>query len=164
MHLLCVLMTRYFWKPSMSRRSSNEQQNRERRSGSMRVGVCIPPSLNIHILLWVTVRCGPGDECDTRRGVAGVSSVIRLRRVSHDVVDREEQHQSPRPPTRSLGMMRSSEPCFRNTLPATKDRAPHKGPFHSQKGRFVQNSLLFDFVGMTVSDLFKPLIWRLNVT
>lgn len=32
--------------------------------------------------------------------------------------DEEEPHQSPCPPTLSLGMMRSSEPCFKNTFPA----------------------------------------------
>lgn len=31
---------------------------------------------------------------------------------------RENQHQSTCPPTLSLGMMRSSEPCFKNTFPA----------------------------------------------
>lgn len=46
----------------------------------------------------------PGAEC--------------LGRVSHRGVDKEKQHQSPRPPTLSLGMMRSSEPCFKNTVPA----------------------------------------------
>lgn len=34
----------------------------------------------------------------------------------------EEPHQSPRPPTLSLGMMRSSEPCFKNTFPAQETR------------------------------------------
>lgn len=29
---------------------------------------------------------------------------------------------SPRPPTLSLGMMRSSEPCFRNTFPVKTRR------------------------------------------
>merc|ERR1712035_145274 len=47
-----------------------------------------------------------------------VSSVICFCRVSHYAVEEEKQHQSPCPPTLSLGMMRSSEPCFRNTFPA----------------------------------------------
>lgn len=34
--------------------------------------------------------------------------------------DRGEPHQSPCPPTLSLGMMRSSEPCFKNTFPAQR--------------------------------------------
>lgn len=50
----------------------------------------------------------PGAEC--------------LRRVSHRGVDKEKQHQSPRPPTLSLGMMRSSEPCFKNTVPVKTGR------------------------------------------
>lgn len=62
MHLLCVLMTRYFWKPSMSRRSSNEQQNRERRSGEHASG-CVHStefkytySLVSHCPLWARRR------------------------------------------------------------------------------------------------------------
>lgn len=61
----------------------------------------------------------PGAEC--------------LGRVSHRGVDKEKQHQSPRPPTLSLGMMRSSEPCFKNTVPAkTGDHGSMNGHMLSQ--------------------------------
>ncbi len=57
----------------------------------------------------------------------GLSGVECFCRVSHYAVNEEKQHQSPCPPTLSLGMMRSSEPCFRNTFPAkTRDRSPYE--------------------------------------
>lgn len=72
-----------------------------------------------YTLMWVTVSGGPENKNDTRWGVSWVSSVTWICRVSHYAdVDEEKQHQSPCPPTLSLGMRRSSEPCFRNTFPA----------------------------------------------
>lgn len=46
--------------------------------------------------------------------------VVLLLTVESSPADGEEPHQSPCPPTLSLGMMRSSEPCFRNTFPAQR--------------------------------------------
>lgn len=45
-----------------------------------------------------------------------------LLTVESSPADGEEPHQSPCPPTLSLGMMRSSEPCFKNTFPAQRRR------------------------------------------
>lgn len=83
-----------------------------------RVRACHLSNLNIYILMWVPVSYGPDNKYDTRRRGSWVSSVIRVCRVSHYAVDKERPHQSPCPPTLSLGMMRSSEPCFKNTFPA----------------------------------------------
>lgn len=98
---------------------------RMKKQGACKCVCMSSSSLNIYILMWVTVSCGPENKYDTRRGVSWVSSVIWFCRVSHCAVNEEKQHQSPCPPTLSLGMMRSSEPCFRNTFPATQDRERH---------------------------------------
>lgn len=53
--------------------------------------------------------------------------------------DGEEPHQSPCPPTLSLGMMRSSEPCFRNTFPAQRKRR-HRVKDHRLMEGFTANA------------------------
>lgn len=122
MHFLCLCIFITLWVLQMSLQSfdadtlteKNTSENEE--AGSMHVSIL---SIFIFVLMWVTVSRGLEKN---RWGISWVSNVIWFFWVSHYTVSEEKRHQSPCPPTLSLGMMRSSEPCFRNTFPVTQDR------------------------------------------
>lgn len=63
---------------------------------------------------------GPADEGPDGESSTCCGSYCTLPTLESSPADGEEPHQSPCPPTLSLGMMRSSEPCFKNTFPAQR--------------------------------------------
>lgn len=124
---LWILIAQYLWclmklvVPQYFRNKKNLDWKWRSRRHAFLVHVII--TLNIYTLMWVTVSCGQKINMAHTGVFPGSQVLYEFCWVSHYAVNEEKKHPSPCPPTLSLGMMRSSEPCLRNTFPATQDRA-----------------------------------------
>lgn len=81
---------------------------------------CVTIHLNTCVSMRVTVSCGPENKLDACCGVfpGSLCCAIRLRESLCHQQGKSSTSRCPCSPTLSLGMRRSSEPCFRNTFPA----------------------------------------------
>lgn len=93
---LCWLITHRLWVMSLQSFDAAKLTAksitwlRMKKQGACKCARMSSSRLNIYILMWVTVSCGPENKYDTRWGVSWVSSVTWFCRVSHYAVNKEK--------------------------------------------------------------------------
>lgn len=114
--LLLLMSLQLFDTTILQRKTKQKTLTENEEAGCMQLCVHVIICLNIYTLSLSVV--GQRINMTHARVFPGSQVLCEFCWVSHYAVNKEKQHQSPCPPTLSLGMMRSSEPCLRNTFPA----------------------------------------------